>query len=140
MDRTGCTCTRTIWCTVEVINRLMRRLIRFFIWYVWCSWLGYWLVRERWRVQTHHFQYYTSKPFLFAMCAGNEAFYYFVYLSYFTHGPTLFGLSINQNRLINQSTFRIWSLQILHHALIARGTPQGRHLASTFGVRRSTHR
>jgi CDP-diacylglycerol--inositol 3-phosphatidyltransferase len=33
--------------------------------------------------------YYTSRPFLFFMCLGNEAFYSFSYLCYFTHGPRL---------------------------------------------------
>lgn len=33
--------------------------------------------------------YYTSRPFLFFMCAGNEAFFSFAYLCYFTHGPRL---------------------------------------------------
>lgn len=31
--------------------------------------------------------YYTSKPVLFGMCAGNEAFYAALYLLYFTEGP-----------------------------------------------------
>jgi len=30
--------------------------------------------------------YYTSRPFLFCMCAGNEGFYCFLYLAYFTTG------------------------------------------------------
>lgn len=33
--------------------------------------------------------YYTSRPFLFFMCAGNEAFYAFLYLNHFTYGPLL---------------------------------------------------
>lgn len=31
--------------------------------------------------------YYTNKPFLFFMCAGNEAFYAALYLLHFTPGP-----------------------------------------------------
>jgi hypothetical protein len=31
--------------------------------------------------------YYTSKPVLFFMCAGNEAFYAALYLLHFTEGP-----------------------------------------------------
>jgi CDP-diacylglycerol--inositol 3-phosphatidyltransferase len=31
--------------------------------------------------------YYTSRPVLFVMCAGNEAFYASLYLLYFTTGP-----------------------------------------------------
>lgn len=31
--------------------------------------------------------YYTSRPFLFFMCAGNELFYATLYLCYFTYGP-----------------------------------------------------
>lgn len=39
--------------------------------------------------------YYTSRPVLFCMCAGNELFYSMLYLSYFTSGPTLiFGLGL----------------------------------------------
>lgn len=41
--------------------------------------------------------YYTSRPFLFAMCAGNELFYATLYLTYFTHGPRLlFGVGLIQ--------------------------------------------
>ncbi|XP_026481312.1 CDP-diacylglycerol--inositol 3-phosphatidyltransferase-like [Ctenocephalides felis] len=38
--------------------------------------------------------YYTSKPVLFGMCAGNEAFYAALYLLYFTEGPLIAGLSL----------------------------------------------
>lgn len=31
--------------------------------------------------------YYTSRPVLFFMCAGNEAFYAAIYLNYFATGP-----------------------------------------------------
>ena len=31
--------------------------------------------------------YYTSKPVLFTMCAGNELFYASLYLLHFTQGP-----------------------------------------------------
>ncbi|CAK5074602.1 unnamed protein product [Meloidogyne enterolobii] len=34
--------------------------------------------------------YYTSKPFLFAMCFGNEAFYGLLYISHFWPGPSLY--------------------------------------------------
>eukprot|EP00794_Sanderia_malayensis_P014230 gene14231-15714_t len=33
--------------------------------------------------------YYTSRPVLFVMCAGNELFYTMLYLLYFGNGPTL---------------------------------------------------
>ncbi|KYO32852.1 CDP-diacylglycerol--inositol 3-phosphatidyltransferase [Alligator mississippiensis] len=33
--------------------------------------------------------YYTSRPFLFLMCAGNELFYCLLYLLHFTEGPTV---------------------------------------------------
>lgn len=33
--------------------------------------------------------YYTSRPFLFFMCAGNEGFYSMLYLCYFTPGPLI---------------------------------------------------
>lgn len=36
--------------------------------------------------------YYTSRPFLFFMCAGNELFYSMLYLLYFDDGPPVFGL------------------------------------------------
>ena len=32
--------------------------------------------------------YYTSRPFLFIMCAGNELFYSMLYLLHFTYGYT----------------------------------------------------
>lgn len=39
--------------------------------------------------------YYTSRPVLFFMCAGNELFYSMLYLTYFTPGPgVLFGLGL----------------------------------------------
>nr|CAG4648840.1 EOG090X0BWK [Polyphemus pediculus] len=38
--------------------------------------------------------YYTSKPFLFIMCAGNELFYSMLYLLHFTYGWTFLGMSI----------------------------------------------
>ncbi|KAF7636977.1 CDP-diacylglycerol--inositol 3-phosphatidyltransferase [Meloidogyne graminicola] len=34
--------------------------------------------------------YYTSRPFLFAMCFGNEAFYGLLYISNFWPGPSLY--------------------------------------------------
>nr|CAG4638687.1 EOG090X0BWK [Cyclestheria hislopi] len=43
--------------------------------------------------QLLHF-YYTSRPFLFLMCAGNELFYSMLYLLHFTYGPTIFGISL----------------------------------------------
>ncbi|PIO31115.1 hypothetical protein AB205_0008480 [Aquarana catesbeiana] len=33
--------------------------------------------------------YYTSRPVLFLMCAGNELFYCMLYLLYFTEGPAV---------------------------------------------------
>uniref|UniRef100_H2ZII9 CDP-diacylglycerol--inositol 3-phosphatidyltransferase n=1 Tax=Ciona savignyi TaxID=51511 RepID=H2ZII9_CIOSA len=38
--------------------------------------------------------YYTSRPVLFFMCAGNEVFYSMLYLLYFIEGPIVFGVSI----------------------------------------------
>lgn len=38
--------------------------------------------------------YYTSRQFLFFMCAGNEAFYWFLYINYFWSGPGLFGVHL----------------------------------------------
>nr|CAG4641144.1 EOG090X0BWK [Eulimnadia texana] len=37
--------------------------------------------------------YYTSRPFLFFMCAGNEMFYSLLYLLNFTTGPLVLGIS-----------------------------------------------
>ena len=34
--------------------------------------------------------YYTSRPVLFGMCAGNEVFYASLYLLHFTYGPFYF--------------------------------------------------
>nr|SVE75343.1 EOG090X0BWK [Daphnia dolichocephala] len=38
--------------------------------------------------------YYTSRPFLFCMCTGNELFYSMLYLLHFTHGYTFLGMSV----------------------------------------------
>jgi len=38
--------------------------------------------------------YYTNKPFLFVMCAGNELFYSMLYLLHFTYGFTILGMSL----------------------------------------------
>ncbi|UYV71997.1 hypothetical protein LAZ67_9001515 [Cordylochernes scorpioides] len=38
--------------------------------------------------------YYTSRPVLFTMCAGNELFFWSLYLLYFTSGPLVMGLSL----------------------------------------------
>ncbi|KAL1459486.1 hypothetical protein WDU94_011464 [Cyamophila willieti] len=38
--------------------------------------------------------YYTSKPILFGMCFGNEAFYASLYLLHFTPGPLIAGFSL----------------------------------------------
>lgn len=35
--------------------------------------------------------YYTSRPVLFCMCAGNELFYASLYLMYFSEGPLIIG-------------------------------------------------
>ncbi|VDN04125.1 unnamed protein product [Thelazia callipaeda] len=35
--------------------------------------------------------YYTSRPFLFVMCLGNEAFYSFMYINHFWSGPGIYG-------------------------------------------------
>jgi hypothetical protein len=43
--------------------------------------------------------YYTSRPVLFFMCAGNEAFYAALYLLHFTEGPT--GMSVTAWSSIN---------------------------------------
>ncbi|XP_018414606.1 PREDICTED: CDP-diacylglycerol--inositol 3-phosphatidyltransferase isoform X3 [Nanorana parkeri] len=42
--------------------------------------------------------YYTSRPVLFLMCAGNELFYCMLYLLYFTEGPA--GGPVGMFRLI----------------------------------------
>ncbi|XP_065584246.1 CDP-diacylglycerol--inositol 3-phosphatidyltransferase-like [Artemia franciscana] len=38
--------------------------------------------------------YYTSRTFLFTMCAGNELFYAMLYLLYFTEGPLVLGTGL----------------------------------------------
>ncbi|OZC12703.1 CDP-alcohol phosphatidyltransferase [Onchocerca flexuosa] len=38
--------------------------------------------------------YYTSRPFLFVMCLGNEAFYSLVYINHFWSGPGLHGFHL----------------------------------------------
>ncbi|GMT24239.1 hypothetical protein PFISCL1PPCAC_15536 [Pristionchus fissidentatus] len=38
--------------------------------------------------------YYTSRPFLGFMCAGNEAFYLLMYIAAFFPGPSLFSISL----------------------------------------------
>ncbi|KFM76710.1 CDP-diacylglycerol--inositol 3-phosphatidyltransferase, partial [Stegodyphus mimosarum] len=38
--------------------------------------------------------YYTSRPVLFVMCAGNELFYSMLYLVHFTAGPTVLGTGL----------------------------------------------
>ncbi|KHN77723.1 CDP-diacylglycerol--inositol 3-phosphatidyltransferase [Toxocara canis] len=38
--------------------------------------------------------YYTSREFLFWMCAGNEAFYGLLYINHFWSGPGLFGIHL----------------------------------------------
>lgn len=39
--------------------------------------------------------YYTSRPILFIMCAGNELFYASLYLLHFTEGPSIiFGIGL----------------------------------------------
>ncbi|BHF72990.1 hypothetical protein SprV_0401606200 [Sparganum proliferum] len=38
--------------------------------------------------------YYTSRPILFFMCAGNELFYSMLYALHFTDGPQMFGYSL----------------------------------------------
>ncbi|XP_023941169.1 CDP-diacylglycerol--inositol 3-phosphatidyltransferase [Bicyclus anynana] len=38
--------------------------------------------------------YYTNKNVLFAMCAGNEAFYTALYVAYFYKGPAVLGLGL----------------------------------------------
>ncbi|KAK2701475.1 CDP-diacylglycerol--inositol 3-phosphatidyltransferase-like isoform X2 [Artemia franciscana] len=38
--------------------------------------------------------YYTSRTFLFTMCAGNELFYAMLYLLYFTEGPLVLGIGL----------------------------------------------
>jgi len=40
--------------------------------------------------------YYTSKPFLFFMCFGNEAFYGLLYLGVFWNGPSFIGIQFVQ--------------------------------------------
>ncbi|CAG9538192.1 unnamed protein product [Cercopithifilaria johnstoni] len=38
--------------------------------------------------------YYTSRPFLFVMCLGNEAFYSLVYITHFWPGPGVHGVHL----------------------------------------------
>ena len=38
--------------------------------------------------------YYTSRPMLFCMCAGNELFYASLYLLHFTEGPLVAGMGL----------------------------------------------
>ncbi|MCP9260194.1 CDP-diacylglycerol--inositol 3-phosphatidyltransferase [Dirofilaria immitis] len=38
--------------------------------------------------------YYTSRPFLFVMCLGNEAFYSLIYINYFWSGPGIHGFHL----------------------------------------------
>lgn len=38
--------------------------------------------------------YYTSRPVLFFMCAGNELFYCMLYLLHFTEGPIVLGIGL----------------------------------------------
>ncbi|KAK7084336.1 hypothetical protein SK128_006020 [Halocaridina rubra] len=38
--------------------------------------------------------YYTSRPFLFIMCSGNELFYASLYLLYFNEGPLIAGMGL----------------------------------------------
>lgn len=38
--------------------------------------------------------YYTSRPVLFIMCAGNELFYSSLYLLHFTEGPLIAGVGL----------------------------------------------
>lgn len=38
--------------------------------------------------------YYTSRPFLFIMCLGNEAFYSLIYISHFWCGPGIHGFHL----------------------------------------------
>ncbi|XP_046840721.1 CDP-diacylglycerol--inositol 3-phosphatidyltransferase-like [Xenia sp. Carnegie-2017] len=46
--------------------------------------------------------YYTSRPVLFIMCAGNELFLLFLYLLHFSNGPNVFE--------INATPIGLWSL------------------------------
>uniref|UniRef100_A0A8C8S5T6 CDP-diacylglycerol--inositol 3-phosphatidyltransferase n=1 Tax=Pelusios castaneus TaxID=367368 RepID=A0A8C8S5T6_9SAUR len=44
--------------------------------------------------------YYTSRPFLFVLCAGNELFYCMLYLLHFTEGPAVFPGCMGLFRLV----------------------------------------
>lgn len=44
--------------------------------------------------------YYTSRPVLFIMCAGNELFYCMLYLLYFTEGPTIPAIGLGVFRAV----------------------------------------
>jgi len=48
--------------------------------------------------------YYTSRPFLFFMCAGNEVFFSMLYLLNFTEGPILPIIGVHAFRLLMQLT------------------------------------
>uniref|UniRef100_T1J2Q7 CDP-diacylglycerol--inositol 3-phosphatidyltransferase n=1 Tax=Strigamia maritima TaxID=126957 RepID=T1J2Q7_STRMM len=51
--------------------------------------------------------YYTSKPVLFTMCAGNELFYSMLYLVYFTEGPRIPLIGVGLFRLTALISFPI---------------------------------
>ncbi|XP_063729721.1 CDP-diacylglycerol--inositol 3-phosphatidyltransferase-like [Symsagittifera roscoffensis] len=62
--------------------------------------------------------YYTSKPVLFFMCAGNELFYSMLYLMAFTQGPMLSGVNMSLFRFIFYLSCPVWfaksSISLLH--------------------------
>ncbi len=49
--------------------------------------------------------YYTSRPFLFFMCAGNELFYSMLYLLHFTYGWTCKSIDTFRYWIFNQFNF-----------------------------------
>ncbi|XP_064459248.1 CDP-diacylglycerol--inositol 3-phosphatidyltransferase-like [Ornithodoros turicata] len=51
--------------------------------------------------------YYTSKPILFFMCAGNEMFYSGLYLTYFNEGPTCPVINVGLFKLITIISFPV---------------------------------
>ncbi|XP_075257800.1 CDP-diacylglycerol--inositol 3-phosphatidyltransferase-like [Convolutriloba macropyga] len=52
--------------------------------------------------------YYTSRPVLFSMCAGNELFYSMLYLMAFTQGPMLKIINVSLFKFIFYLSVPIW--------------------------------
>lgn len=55
--------------------------------------------------------YYTSRPFLFCMCAGNELFYSMLYLLHFTYGWTCKSFKSSFSNIIFKQFFFLFSFR-----------------------------